>query len=52
MAFLYFDKCTCTNKQNTEVVNKELYNLLKQNINQTANLTAKFMFYAFWSTTT
>jgi len=36
--------------EKTEEINEELYNLLEQNINQTANLAVKFMFYAFWST--
>jgi len=47
MVFLYFDKCTCTNKQKTEEVNEEIYNLLEQNINQIANSDIKIILRDF-----
>ena len=46
MVFLYFDKCTYTNKQKMEVVNEELCNLLEQNLNQIANYLLTVTMYS------
>jgi len=43
MVLLYLDKCTCSNKQRTEEVKEEFYNLLEQNINQIANSDIKIL---------
>jgi len=43
MVLLDLDKCTCTNKQKTDEVKEEFYNLLEQNINQRANSDIKII---------
>ena len=43
MVFLYFDKCTCTNKQQNRRGKQRIYNLLQQNINQIANSEMKII---------
>jgi hypothetical protein len=43
MVFVYFDKCPCTNKQNTEEINEEFYTLLEQNMNHRAGLDIKIL---------
>ena len=43
MVLLDLDKCTCTNKQKTDEVKEEFYNLREQNINQIANSVIKII---------
>ena len=54
MVLLFFDKCTCSNKQKNGWDKEEFYNLLVQNINQIANSDIKIPYlreasaHPFW----